>query len=226
MMGLCLQLPCHCVLCLQPSQQQIALCQACERLLPWLEHPCSLCADRVPPMSDLCGKCLKCLPPYERLQSLFDYAWPVNGFISQLKYAGKLHFAKILGNLMLKRLSFVNPIDCVVGLPLHPNRQSQRGFNQAIELATIIAKGLCLPLDRWSCTKILDTKAQSLLSANKRSTNITSKSFHIDAGFNAKHVLVIEDVVTTGTTVQAFTQALKRHGARTVEIWSICRTQR
>ncbi len=175
-------------------------------------------------MSELCGKCLKSLPPFERLQSLFEYTWPVNGFISQLKYAGKLHFAKMLGKLMSKRLSFVYPIDCVVGVPLHPNRQRQRGFNQALELATNVAKHLNLPLDRWSCTKVLDTKAQSLLSASKRVNNITQKAFHIAPDFNAKHVLVIEDVVTTGTTVQAFTQALKRQGARTVEIWSICRT--
>lgn len=220
----CLALPCHCVLCLQPSKREFALCEACEIFLPWLDHPCALCGD-ASPVHDLCSKCQHTLPPYERLQSLFNYAWPVNGFISQLKYAGHLHFAKMLGKLMLNRLSVIYPIDCVIAMPLHPNRQRSRGFNQSLELASIIVKELQLRLDRWHCTKILDTPAQSLLSASKRAKNLSQKSFHIAPRFNAKHVLVIEDVVTTGTTVNALTRALKGHGVSTVEIWSICRTQ-
>jgi predicted amidophosphoribosyltransferase len=79
-------------------------------------------------------------------------------------------------------------------------------------------------LDKWSCTRISNTHAQSQLSAQQRIKNLHAASFHINKTFKAKHVLIIEDIVTTGATMRALTLALKRQGVQTVEIWCCCRT--
>ncbi|MBN9289426.1 MAG: ComF family protein [Gammaproteobacteria bacterium] len=222
LLGACLPLPCHCVLCLRPSGRKIALCRECEACLPWLISPCNRCGLMM--REGICVKCLRQKLPFERCQALFDYAWPVDEFIGQWKYAGELYFAKLLGTLMAERLSLRETVDCIVPLPLHPLRQRERGFNQTIELASQIADLKGLPLDRWSCTKIKSTPAQSSLGKAARMQYLQASVFAIDKSFQAKHVLVIEDVVTTGSTVGAFTMALKHAGVETVDIWAVCRT--
>lgn len=217
-------LPCHCLFCLEPSGREIALCPRCEEYLPWLSAFCDTCALPLVAGQTVCGQCLYQVPPYERLQALFDYQWPLTRFISNLKFHGQLHFAKMLGSLMNQYLTPLTPVDCIVPVPLHPKRQQSRGFNQTLEIAKVIATRKNLLLDKWSASKIIHTEAQSGLSAKKRSQNISERAFAIHPNFQAKHVLVIEDVVTTGATVEALTKALKRAGAETVEIWACCRT--
>lgn len=221
----CLPLTSPCVLCLQPSFREIGLCVHCEQRLPWIKNPCQRCAIGMEEGAILCADCLYKNPPFDKLSALFDYAWPINAFISKLKYGGHLPFGKILAYQLHKHFKPQHPIDVVIPMPLHPLRQKERGFNQSIELATIIAKELNLPLDRRSCTKVKDTPSQALLSAAKRLSNVRENAFAIAPSFDAKHVLVIEDVVTTAATVNAFARVLKHHGVHTVEILSVCRTR-
>lgn len=221
-MGACLPLPCDCVLCLRESGREIALCKDCEASLPWLKNPCAFCGLMIP--QGICVKCMRQKPAFERCQALFDYTWPVREFIQQWKYGSQLHFAKLFGTLMAKRLDFSHPIDCIIPLPLHPLRQRERGFNQSIELASRISYLTDLPLNRWSCTKKMATASQSSLRQFARTQNVSANAFAVDKTFKAKHVLVIDDVVTTASTVSAFATALKHAGVKTVEIWSVCRT--
>jgi ComF family protein len=223
-LSLDLSFPCYCVLCLQSSQRDFALCQECESNLPWLRHACPHCGLSLADENGICWQCHHTPFAFDSLQALFHYQWPVHAFVGDLKYKGHLHFVKMLANLMANHLWTLHPIDCVIGVPLHPVRQRQRGFNQTIELAKIVSKLCQLPFDRWGCTKTLDLPAQATLSQTMRKKSVSPKAFAIAPTFVAKHVLVIEDVVTTGQTIQAFTQALKMHGVSTVEIWSVCRT--
>ncbi len=221
----CLPLSCHCVLCLQPSERDIALCFACERQLPWLKNPCTRCGISVAPPFTVCPQCMHQPPPFERLSSLFDYAWPLDRFIAKLKYGAHLPFGKMLGTLLATHLEVPQRVDCLLGMPLHPHRQQERGFNQSFEIAQEIAKRTQLPFDRRSCTKVIDTPSQAALTANQRAHNLSQHAFAISKDFSAKHVLVIDDVVTTMATISAFSRALKHHGVSTVEIWSVCRTK-
>lgn len=218
-----LPLASYCVLCLHPSERRIVLCHHCEQQLPWLKSACLRCAMPVG-SEKICGPCLLDPPFYEHLHALCDYAWPMNAFIGKLKYGKNQHFAKLLGQLMAERLTATYPVDCVVTVPLHPKRQQQRGFNQTLELAKVLAADLQYPVMRWSCSRTMDTVFQSSLRAKARRANITFKAFAVSSQLKGKHVLVIEDVVTTGATINAFAQALKKAGATTVEIWSCCRT--
>lgn len=221
--GHCLALPCRCLFCFKPSQRSWALCEPCEAILPWLGNACRLCALPLPASHALCQKCQHQPPAYDSLQALFQYQWPVSTLISQFKYAAKLEFGNLLAHLM-DRLIPVTAIDCIIPMPLHPQRQRQRGFNQTLELARVIANTKRMTLDRWSCTRQKATLMQASLNAKKRHLNLKENSFRIDPKFNAQHVLIIEDVVTTGATIHAFALALKNKGVKTVEIWSCGRT--
>jgi len=221
---LCHLLPCYCLLCLKPSQRDIALCQSCERQLPWLTTACVRCALPIAFNERECGECLRSPPPFDLIQALFDYVWPVKEFIADLKYQHQLHFAKLLGRLMAQTFTPRTPVDCIIPMPLAKMRQQQRGFNQTIELARVIAKYHQLPLHVNYCFREGNKKAQSSLSARQRKHNVTANLFTVKQPIQGKHILVIEDVVTTGATASAFTRALKQAGAATVEIWACCRT--
>jgi ComF family protein len=219
----CLQLPSYCLLCCQRSKRAFALCVSCEQSLPWLGVTCHRCALPLDDPANGCRCALK-LPPYDALQAVFDYAWPVNRFIAKWKYGGQLHFTRLLAHFMVEQLTPRFPVDCIIPVPLHPLKLRSRGFNQSIELSQVIAKHHGFLLDRWSCTRTSHTNAQSHLSAQQRITNLHTASFAINKAFKAKHVLIIEDIVTTGATIRALTMALKRQGVQTVEIWCCCRT--
>lgn len=166
-------------------------------------------------------RCRSQAPSYSQLLALFPYEWPLNVFIGKMKFQAKLYFAQYFASLMLTKFKPKHQIDAIIPIPLHPHKQQKRGFNQNIEIAKILSHRLKIPLDRRSCTKIKDTVSQGTLSAKERCKNIKPEMFKINR-LKAKHVLVIEDVVTTGTTVQAFVAALKAHGVVTVEIWCCC----
>jgi len=163
-------------------------------------------------------------PPYDRIQALFDYRWPLSHFISRLKYQGDLYFARWLGTLMAMRLTPHYHPEVVIPVPLHPLRQQERGFNQTLELARVIVKKKKWKLDPWGCTRETNTVKQSFLRASERIQNVRHAAFIAQQSFEGKHVLVIEDVVTTGATAVAFSKILKEAGAVTVEIWACCRT--
>lgn len=218
----CLTFSSPCVLCLQPSLRGIALCDKCEQNLPWIKEACQHCGIALNGAN--CANCLSQRPTFERLTGLFEYAWPVSAFIAKLKYGAQLPFGKILGQLLTKHYQQHYPVDAIIPMPLYQSRQQERGFNQCTEIGRYLSKHLNLPLDWRSCTKIKDTPSQALLSANRRIRNVNENAFAISPSFAASSVLVIEDVVTTATTVNAFARALKRHGVNTVEILSVCRT--
>ncbi|MFI4937347.1 MAG: phosphoribosyltransferase family protein [Candidatus Berkiellales bacterium] len=224
LLAACLRLPCHCLLCLSSIKRDFGLCESCEQALPWLSaDQCRYCA--LPLLQEgICDRCQYQTPPYDKLQALFEYQWPVDAFIGKLKYNAQLSFAKILGKLLAMHLTPLTPVDCIVAMPLAPDRQRERGYNQSILLAEEVAKIQQIKLDRWSCIRKINTSSQATLSASKRASNITENAFAISRQFNAQHVLVIDDVVTTGSTVKAFTLALKNAGVKTVEVWACCRT--
>lgn len=129
-----------------------------------------------------------------------------------------------LGSLMaedITRRKLTLP-DILLPVPLHSSRLRQRGYNQALELARPIAKQLGLQLDTRSCTRKKLTSDQVGLSASKRKTNLKG-AFEVNCSFKDKHVAVIDDVMTTGSTVNELSQQLIRAGARQVDVWVCAR---
>jgi ComF family protein len=113
--------------------------------------------------------------------------------------------------------------DLVVPLPLHPVRLRERGFNQALELARPVAAALGLPLDPSACARVRHTPAQAGLPWKKREENIR-RAFHCARDLSGRRILLIDDVMTTGASLDECARTLKRHGAAEVSLLVVART--
>jgi ComF family protein len=113
--------------------------------------------------------------------------------------------------------------DLILPVPLHRRRTAQRGFNQAAEIARPLASALQVPLCLDGCRRVRDTSEQTRLDAAARLKN-TRNAFRASEEMAAKHIVVVDDVITTGSTVQSMVVALRDAGAREIQIWTVART--
>lgn len=153
------------------------------------------------------------------------YASPLKELIGQLKFHGNLSYSPLLAQSFVRSLSKRKHDlpECIIPVPLHKQRLQQRGFNQALELARIIAKQLQIPLDYTLCQRNKVTPFQSGLSAEQRKQNLRN-AFNLSKAHHYKHVAIFDDVVTTGTTVNELAKQLKQSGVEIIEVWAIART--
>lgn len=209
-----------CLLCSSVSQHGTC-CPACAASLPYLhaEH-CPVCA--LPTHNGaVCGHCLQKPPHFTRTVAVFAYAFPLNKLILALKYGEKFQLATLLGDLLAQRVT-VAP-DCIIAMPLHPTRLKERGFNQSLQLAQRIGQQLKLPVLPLACQRMRNTPSQSTLPWNERGKNMR-KAFSCLADVAGKHVAIVDDVMTTGATLNELALALINAGATEVSAWVVART--
>ena len=202
------------------------LCKACFDDLARNHSCCYRCGEHFE-MSisapQLCGRCLKKPPSFDEAHAPFLYDEVMRFLISQLKFHRNYKHARLLGILLANYLAETAEIaECIIPIPLHPKRYRQRGFNQSIEIARHLSKRLNIPLDLNSCVRQKDTTHQTELPAKKRKTNIKN-AFSVIKPINYQHIAIVDDVMTTGATVEALAQTLKRHGVGRVDIWVCAR---
>jgi len=221
----------RCVLCEAISHQEISICQDCVEDLPWLTQACERCGKPLVIQSDSkeCGDCLKQKPPYDKTFASFHYDYPIDYLITMLKFHNKLLFAKILGVLLIKTItekhnsSFPFP-ELIIPVPLHYKRLRKRGFNQALEIAKPIARRLDIPIGSQLVSRIKSTKPQSLTLAKDRKKNIKG-AFIIKDKIRAKHIAIVDDLVTTGNTVAELSRLLRKNGVERIEVWACAKTE-
>ncbi len=205
-----------CVACTHDLQLNLTACRHCAVPLNFEEL-------------NQCGKCIKSAPVYDSCWSPFIYAQPLEWMIQQLKFNAKLSYAPLLSNLMISNLPeqfYKNQTaDVIIPMPLHNSRLKQRGFNQSSLLAAPLAKALGLPVDTNSCQRILNTDHQTGKNARQRQQNIKN-AFTFNNHFNYRHVLVFDDVVTTGSSVAELSKTIKLAGVNRVDVWSLARAER
>ena len=211
-----------CLLCAAPNAQEI-LCAACVDHLPKLNAGCCpICA--LPTLGGLvCGRCVTHPPIFDATLALFDYRFPVDVLIQQLKYAGQFAVAPWLAEQVLMRLSGVPLPDAAVAMPLSRARLRERGFNQSAELAKPLCRKLNVPLLTDACERIRDTESQATLPWNGRAKNVRG-AFACRVDLSGKHVAIVDDVMTTGATINEVAKTLKKAGATRVSAWVIART--
>ncbi len=201
------------------------LCAACIADLPRLTALC--CPECALPTVDgtTCGLCLKDAPHYDATVAPFAYAFPVEHLVQALKYQSRLPLAVWLGRALMERLLEFGParIDCIMPLPLHPLRLKERGYNQALEIARPLARMLAVPLLAEACLRERHTAPQTSLPWKARGKNVHG-AFHCQIDLTGKTVAVVDDVMTTGTTLNEFARALKKHGAERVVNCVVART--
>ena len=221
----------QCLLCLSPTNNKHLLCSGCESDLPENKFHCVICSIPLASTESLhatlvCGKCQKCPPSYTTSSIPHLYTSPLKQLISNLKFQGNLTHAPLLAHGFMSSIKHrkSNLPECIIPVPLHPQRLRVRGFNQALELARIIAKQLNIPLNYSLCQRDKSTPFQSGLSAKQRKQNLKN-AFIVTKPHAYKHVAIFDDVVTTGTTVNELAKQLKNSGVETIEVWAIARTQ-
>lgn len=214
-----------CVLCGATSRFSIGLCKACQANLPIIHHPCPRCAIPMAINSGiLCGRCQTHPPHFSRAFAPYYYAPPLPGFITALKFHDRLAHARLLGKLLLNALLASPPSrpDCLIPVPLHPTRLRHRGFNQALEIARPVANNLGLPIITGQVERHRDTRPQSDLGGIARRHNL-HRAFRVEEGFPYGHVAIIDDVITTGNTVNELARALIQANVDTVQVWAVAR---
>ena len=203
------------------------LCPGCERSLPDLHHACPRCA--IPyehgDTQGECGACQKRAPAFARTIALYHYAPPVDHFIRALKFHRQLGLARLLGEHLAQRLRRETRLpDLILPVPLHVARLRERGYNQALEIARPVARTLNVPLDYHGLLRVRATTPQTGMTLAARRKNLRN-AFRLrdPSTVHGRHVALVDDVMTTGSTVQAAAQCLRQAGAETVEIWVVAR---
>ncbi len=222
--------PPRCLLCGHTGQKQgheaVDLCGHCQQRLPFNETACLSCALPLPRgigPEAICGQCQNKPPAFDASFSLFCYEQPVVWLVQQLKFNDRLAHARLLGNMLAQRVeACVDRPQCIIPVPLFNKRLRQRGFNQSVELAKPVAKKTGLPLELSLAIRTRPTESQTGLDAKQRRKNIKG-AFKTIRHVPYRHVAIIDDVVTTGSTVNELARVLKKSGVNRVDVWSIAR---
>jgi len=196
------------------------LCAACTASLPALPAHCPWCA--LPsPFGSVCGSCLAGPPNFDATLALWLYEFPCDRLVQALKYRSRLALAPFFARNFAARP--LPPVDLVVPMPLHPKRLAQRGFNQAVEIARCLARSSGLLHAPRGVRRVKDTTAQTELPYEERARNVRGV-FACDLDLSGKRVAVVDDVMTTGATLNELAKVLKRAGASRVENLVIARS--
>jgi ComF family protein len=195
------------------------LCAACDADLPRLAPPrCPRCA-LASPRGEVCGRCLSETPHYDATVAALAYEFPADTLVHSLKFRGELALAGFLGRLLSERIA-TDGIDLVVPVPLSAERLRGRGYNQSVEIARHLRPG---KLDLALCERSRDTPAQLDLPYDERRRNVRG-AFRCTRAVLGRTVAVVDDVMTTGATLDELAAALKGAGAARVVNWVVART--
>lgn len=224
--------PRACVLCEAPGSTLCAPCHA--DTANGVEGACRRCAIplHAAVAERTCGRCLRRPPAFDRTLAAGLYTAPFDQLVRGLKYGATLAYAPLFAELVLARLQAVRhvtslPLDVVLPVPLSRERMASRGFNQSIEIGRVVARRLAVPMDTTSVLRVHDTAPQASLPFDARRRNIRGAFALIDSrqhALDGLHVAVVDDVMTTGATLDELSRVLKRGGAASVVALVVART--
>ncbi len=199
-------MPLRCVFCgTRTLPGERVICEGCHADLPWQDNPGSL-----PP------------PPMTALVAPLAYEFPVDAALKALKFKRRLYYAPAFGDVLCDAMRYVPAdVDALLPVPLHWRRQAFRGFNQALEISVGLRRRHGLPLVK-GVVRRMATRPQSGLSAAERRRNVR-RAFFVRRRLRARHVLVVDDVVTTGATTRRLARMLLAKGAEKVSVLAVAR---
>jgi ComF family protein len=160
---------------------------------------------------------------FTRTTAVFGYAFPLDKLIQAMKYGEQLALAHAFAKKLLQHIDRNYLPDCLIAMPLHPAKLRERGFNQSLLLARTIARELKLELLTGSCRRVRDTPPQSALPWKERKKNVRN-AFCCDIDLAGKRIALVDDVLTTGASLNALAEAAQKRGAGEVAAWVIART--
>jgi len=212
--------PPQCALCRRAGAM---LCGDCVEALPRADGPrCGRCWERVR-NRPLCRYCAESPPRYASLRSAFLMEGGARQLVHELKYGGMIAIAAPMADLLMEGCD-VEDVDVVVPVPLHASRERSRGFDQAATLARHVAKRMRLPCERRAARRIRATAPQvKTMSREARRENVAGAFSAQPGAVEGRRVLLIDDVATTGATLDACATALLDAGAASVRCATFAR---
>ncbi len=211
-----------CLLCELPAGRHQNLCRHCWDSLPKLNNACRLCGLSAPPGHSLCPRCRRKPPPWQRMIAPLAFTGDTRRLLLQLKFNEQLLIANSLASRIWPRFAG-RDIEALIPVPLHRKRLFERGFNQSLLIARQLGWRLGIPVDHRSLVRIRATEAQSGLSRNQRRKNLR-KAFLYQPRRKWRRVALVDDVITTGSTMEACCRVLRTGGVEYIETWSLART--
>ena len=214
--GLCLA--CGCEL-----DDANSLCGSCSNRLQHVPNPCQYCGQPNPVENLVCPACLLNPPRWQKLIAPLQYRGLARDYLLQLKFAEALYLSRTLCQEIIDPFRHSSPRpEVLLPVPLHRTRLLERGYNQAYEIATVWSAALGIPVDRRALTRPRATQSQSGLSAAQREHNVR-KAFAYAPKHEYRHVALVDDIVTTGSTVTEITKLLHRGGVEFDEVRALAR---
>jgi ComF family protein len=194
-------------------------------------HRCSCCGIALPDRAGIrCGACLRHAPAFDATIVACDYVPPLDQLVLSLKFGNRLHLAGLLSDMLRDaalRMQDRTLPTVLTAVPLGSRRLVERGFNQALEIAKPLSRSLGVPLRRNLLVRQRDTQAQSLLHPDERHRNIR-QAFIVPSEsmerVRGQHVGIVDDVMTTGETLNEAAATLKRFGATRITNFVFART--
>lgn len=215
-------LPQACLLCGARVAGSL-ICRACGDDMPAL--PAARCPQCALPAPDghLCGRCLKHPPSFRHTVAAHAYAFPLDALVKHFKYGGNLGLADWCADSLARALAGTPMPDVVLPMPLHDTRLAQRGFNQAAEIARRLAPRLGVPWLARGCRRVRDTPPQAGLDLGARRRNLRG-AFDCRADLAGKRVALLDDVMTSGASLDELARTALKAGATEVWAWVVART--
>ena len=213
----------NCLLCGGASGARL-LCHPCFATLPRLEttRACPVCA--APDILGVCGQCLQQPPHFSHSVAALHYTFPVDQLIQAYKYHQQLALAPLFAQCLCDAVQSQPRPDLLLPMPLHPLRLRERGFNQTLEITRIVSKTLSLPFDTHMAKRVVNTAAQAALDGESRRKNMRG-AFACSEQVAGRHIAVLDDVMTSGATLNALCETLQKAGAAKLSVWVVARAQ-
>ena len=211
-----------CFFCLGKTHK--TWCDRCERDFILDHSRCQICA-RNTTSPKLCGSCLKHQPFFTSTKVLFNYQYPGNQLIKAFKFNNQPELARIFAEKLTHNFKNTGSLpDALIPVPLHRHRQRERGYNQSLEFASCVGKLLGIKVNTTLCRRIINTERQSLLPMKTRKNNVKG-AFKLSYINPYDYAVIVDDVITTGSTANEIASLLMKSGCRRVDVWAIARTQ-
>lgn len=217
--------PTRCLACGESGGDSLDLCDACHAALPRQQAACRRCAlPLAPGEAGDCGACLRRPPPLQEVHAAFAYQAPLDRLVPRFKFHQDLAAGRLLSQLMAEAFAGLPPPGALVPVPLHRSRLRSRGYDQALELARPLAQALGIPLGDRLLLRVRPTAPQSTRDAAGRRRNVRAAFAVAPAAAPPPgHVVLVDDVMTTGATLHAAALALRRAGVARVDAWVCAR---
>jgi ComF family protein len=216
-------LPWRCLLCGDTGAQGVDLCADCAAELPRNTSCCAHCALPLPVSAPQCGRCQRKPPLWDTAWAPFRYAWPLDRLETRFKFSRDLAAGRALITLWQRENLPASLPSMILPVPLHRRRLRERGYNQAWEMARPLAHSLGIPCRHDWLRRIRHTDAQTGLDAAQRRRNLRGAFALPESVVLPAHVVVLDDVFTTGATLSECVRVLKRVGVPRVDVWALAR---